>query len=138
MCFIFRKQIINIMTLRVFGKVVHNSECKYIRKILHSIPVLPLHVPQVMFALVNHLELLIEMASTSHRVAYRAMILDVQKRYLSASHRFSFTQAEHYHSILEGDTDCTSSRCESLNANSTKQSIRGLNHLSLWPKASKI
>ena len=116
-------------TQTVFGKAVHSSECKYIRKILHSIPVLPLHVPQVKFALVNHLDLIVEMISPSHRVAYRAMILDVQKRYLSTSHRFSFTQAEHYHAILIGDTDCTSSACESLNAKFNKTVNTGFKSL---------
>ena len=123
------QQIINRMTQIVFGKAVKSSECQYIRKILHSIPVLPLHVPQVMFALVNHLELIAEMISPSHRVAYRAMILDVKKRYLSASHRFSFTQAEHYHAILNGETDCTSSSCESLNAKFNKTINTGFKSL---------
>ena len=77
------------------------------------------------------------MISPSHRVAYRAMILDVKKRYLSASHQFSFTQAEHYHAILNGETDCTSSSCESLNAKFNK-TILDLNHWSPWPKVSKI
>ena len=86
-------------------------------------------MPQVKFALVNHLELLVDMVSPSHRVAYRAMILDVQKRYLSTSHRFSFTQAEHYHAILNGDTDCTSSACESLNAKFNKTVITGFKSL---------
>ena len=128
-CSFHWKQIINRMTQTVFGKAVHSPECKYVRKILHAIPVLPLHVPQVKFALVNHLELLIEMVSASHRVAYRAMILDVQKRYLSTSHRFSFTQAEHYHAILNGDTDCTSSACESLNAKFNKTVNTGFKSL---------
>ena len=122
-------QTINRMTQIVFGKAVKSSQCNYVRKILHSIPVLPLHVPQVKFALVNHLELIAEMISPTHRVAYRAMILDVQKRYLSASHRFSFTQAEHYHAILDGDTDCTSSSCESLNAKFNKTINTGFKSL---------
>ena len=98
------------------------TSCDFEMAILKTLlkTLLPLHVPQVKFALVNNLDLLVEMISLSHRVAYRAMILDVQKRYLSASHRFSFTQAEHYHAILDGDTDCTSSSCESLNAKFNK------------------
>ena len=69
------------------------------------------------------------MISPSHRVAYRAMILDVKKRYLSASHQFSFTQAEHYHAILNGETDCTSSSCESLNAKFNKTINTGFKSL---------
>ena len=80
-------------------------------------------------ALVSHLEFLTDMISPSHRAAYRAMITDVQKRYLSASHRFTFTGAEHYHAILEGDTDCTSSSCESINAKFNKTINTGFKSL---------
>ena len=58
-CVFHWKQIINRMTQTVFGKAVYSSEYKYVRKILHAIPVLPLHVPQVKFVLVNHLEFLV-------------------------------------------------------------------------------
>ena len=119
----------NRMTQAVFGKAVYSDQCKYVRNILHSIPVLPVHLPTVKSALVSHLEFLTDMISPSHRAAYRAMITDVQKRYLSASHRFTFTGAEHYHAILEGDTDCTSSSCESLNAKFNKTINTGFKSL---------
>ena len=35
------------MTKNVFGKAVDSDQCKYDRKILHSIPVLPVHLPTV-------------------------------------------------------------------------------------------
>ena len=128
-CYFHWKQIINRMTQNVFGKAVNSDQCKYVRKILHSIPVLPVHLPTVKSALVSHLEFLVELISPSHRVAYRAMIIDVEKRYLSSSHRFSFTGAEHYHAILHGDTDCTSSSCESLNAKFNKTVNTGFKSL---------
>ena len=128
-CLFHWKQIVNRMTQNVFGKSVHSDHCKYVRKILHSIPVLPLHLPTVKSALVSHLEFLVDFISPSHRVAYRAMITDIEKRYLSTSHRFSFTGAEHYHAILDGDTDCTSSSCESLNAKFNKTVNTGFKSL---------
>ena len=128
-CYFHWKQIINRMTQDVFGKAVNSDQCKYVRKILHSIPVLPVHLPTVKSALLSHLEFLVEFISPSHRVAYRAMIIDVEKRYLSSSHRFSFTGGEHYHAILHGDTDCTSSSCESLNAKFNKTVNTGFKSL---------
>ena len=126
MCLFHHKQSVNRLLQQIFGKDLHKlSIVKYLRKILGVYVILPLHVPQVRFAVIEHLELIAAQLTRDQKIKLEKHIRWIERSYFNENHIFSHTNAEHFEAILEDSTDCSSSSAESINAkfNSTFSNV---------------
>ena len=107
----------NRLLQQIFGKQLHKLPIvKYLRKILGVYVILPLHVPQVRFAVIEHLEFIAENLSRDQKLKLEKHIQWIQRSYFNENHLYSHMNSEHFEAILEESTDCSSSSAESINS----------------------
>ena len=117
LCLFHHKQSVNRLLQQIFGKDLHKLPIvKYLRRILGVYPILPLHVPQVRFAVIEHLEFIAENLTRERKVKLHKHIQWIERSYFNENHLYSHTNAEHFEGILEESTDCSSSSAESINS----------------------
>ena len=108
---------IDFCSKKIFGKQLHKLPIvKYLRKILGVYVILPLHVPQVRSAVIEHLEFIGENLSRDQKLKLEKHIRWIERSYFNENHLYSHVNSEHFEGILEESTDGSSSSAESINS----------------------